>query len=269
MTPKVTLLGIPWDEKSSFQRGAANGPAAIRAAFRSDSTNTWNEDVADVAVLLEDAGDLSLEGSPDVPAQIALAATELLTRRARPVFLGGDHGVTVPLARGVHRAIGPVTVLHFDAHPDLYAELGGDRYSHACPITRILEEGLAGRVVQCGIRTMNREQEEQARRFGVEVVAMRAGLEAMRRAVERVPGPLYLSLDLDSLDPAFAPGVSHPEPGGLATRDLVSLIQAIPAGSLVAADIVELNPSNDLRDLTARVAAKLLKEIVGRMVTTA
>jgi agmatinase len=263
--PAVTLLGVPWDERSSFQRGAADGPAVIRAAFRSESTNTWNEDLADVAGLIEDAGDLPLEGSPDPQGLIASAAGDLLAGGGKPLFLGGDHAVTWPLVRGVHRQIGQVTILHLDAHPDLYDELGGDRESHACPLARIMEEGLAGRLVQCGIRTANTHQKEQARRFGVEQVPMRAGLDGMLEAVRSLTSPLYLTLDLDVLDPAFAPGVSHPEPGGLSTRELVSLIQAIPAGALVAADLVELNPANDVRDLTARVAAKLVKEIVGRM----
>jgi agmatinase len=265
VTPGVTLLGIPWDEQSSFQCGAAGGPAAIRAAFRSGSTNTWNEDIADVAGLIEDAGDLSLEGVPDPQGLIASAAGDHLASGGRPLFLGGDHAVTWPLVRGVHRQIGAVTILHLDAHPDLYDELGGDRDSHACPFARIMERGLAGRLVQCGLRTANAQQDEQARRFGVEQVPMRVGVRAMLEAVRSLSGPLYLSLDLDVLDPAFAPGVSHPEPGGLSTRELVSLIQAIPAEILVAADLVELNPANDVRDLTARVAAKLVKEIAGRM----
>jgi len=94
---------------------------------------------------------------------------------------------------------------------------------------------------------------------------MRAGLQDMVAATRRLEGPVYLSLDLDVLDPAFAPGIGHPEPGGLSTRELLTILQAIPAGRLVAADVVELNPVNDLRDLTARVAAKLVKEIVARM----
>ena len=263
MTPRITLLGIPWDEQSSFQRGAAGGPTAIRAALRSESTNTWNEDIADVASLVDDAGDLLLEGSPDPEGLIASAAQDLLAGGGTPLFLGGDHAVTWPLVRGVHRQIGPVTILHLDAHPDLYDELGGNRDSHACPFARIMEERLAGRLVQCGIRTANAYQDEQARRFGVESVPMRAGVGAMLEAVRSLEGPLYLSLDLDVLDPAFAPGVSHLEPGGLSTREVCSLIQAIPVGALVAADLVELNPVNDIRDLTARVAAKLVKEIVG------
>jgi arginase family enzyme len=128
-----------------------------------------------------------------------------------------------------------------------------------------MEAGLADRLVQVGIRTMNGHQQEQADRFGVEVIAMRAGTEAMVAAARRLDGPLYLSVDLDVLDPACAPGLGHPEPGGLTTRELLGIIQAIPRNLLVAADVVELNPVNDLRDLTARVAAKVVKEIVGRM----
>ena len=119
--------------------------------------------------------------------------------------------------------------------------------------------------MQVGIRTNTAHQTAQARRFGVEVTAMRAGIEAMVTAARRLEGPVYLSLDLDVLDPAHAPGLSHPEPGGLSTRELLTIIQAIPRGRLVGADVVELNPANDLRDLTARVAAKVVKEIVGRM----
>ena len=112
---------------------------------------------------------------------------------------------------------------------------------------------------------MNPHQQAQANRFGVKVVPMRTGLDAMRSAVASVSAPLYLSVDIDVLDAAFAPGISHSEPGGLAMRELIMLLQSIPRGILVAADVVELNPVNDLRDLTARVAATCVKEIVGRM----
>jgi agmatinase len=261
----VTLLGIPYDASSSFQRGAALGPAAIRAALRSESTNSWNEDVVDVGPILGDAGDLALEGASDPRGVIEAKAAALLSRRARPIFLGGDHSITWPLVRAVRPAAPRLTILHLDAHSDLFDSFDGDRFSHACPFARIMEAGLADRLVQVGIRTMNGHQQEQADRFGVEVIAMRAGTEAMVAAARRLDGPLYLSVDLDVLDPACAPGLGHPEPGGLTTRELLGIIQAIPRNLLVAADVVELNPVNDLRDLTARVAAKVVKEIVGRM----
>ncbi|MFN8646254.1 MAG: agmatinase [Gemmatimonadales bacterium] len=264
MTP--TLLGIPWDATSSFQRGPALAPAAIRAALRSDSTNGWNEELVDARALLQDAGDLALPADGPLPLEaITAGARALLETGATPIFLGGDHAVTWPLVRAVRPRHERLTIFHLDAHPDLYDELDGRRDSHACPFARILEEGSASYLVQAGIRTLNAHQRDQARRFGVEVVTMRQGLEAMVTAARRLAGPVYLSVDLDALDPAFAPGLSHPEPGGLSTRELLTILQAIPKGRIVAADVVELNPANDLRDLTARVAAKAIGEVVGRM----
>ncbi|MEO8140943.1 MAG: agmatinase [Gemmatimonadota bacterium] len=261
----TTLLGIPYDGSSSFTRGSAGGPAALRAALRFDGSNSWNEDEHDVLPLLVDAGDLPLDGVADPRPLIEARVDSLLAAGARPLLVGGDHSITWPIVRAVRRHVPRLTILHLDAHPDLYDALDGDRGSHGSPFARIMEEALANQLVQCGIRTINQHQREQARRFGVEIHTMRAGVEAMISAARRLDGPVYLSLDLDVLDPAFAPGLSHPEPGGLSTREVISILQAIPRGRLVAADLVELNPVNDLRDLTARVGAKLVKEIVARM----
>ncbi len=268
MPPTPTLLGVPWDGNSSFQRGPAKAPAAIRAALQTESSNSWNEDVVDVAPILADLGDLALEGQADPHSVIEAKAAALRSCGVAPIFLGGDHSVSWPLVRGYGRGLTRLTVLHLDAHPDLYDSFDNDPHSHASPFARVMEEHSASHLVQLGIRTLNQHQREQAQRFGVEMVTMRAGLEAMVAAARRLEGPVYLSLDLDVLDPAFAPGVGHPEPGGLSTRELLTIVQAIPTGRLVAADVVELNPANDLRDLTARVAAKVVKEIVARMVVS-
>lgn len=266
MTSRIpTLLGVPWDGSSSYQRGPALAPAAIRAALQHESSNAWNEDGQDVAALLQDAGDLALEGHPDPHGIMEAKAGALVSRGHTPIFLGGDHSISWPLIRGVRPAVPRLTVLHLDAHPDLYHDFGGDPHSHASPFARVMEEGLAARLVQLGIRTLNRHQQEQADRFRVEIVPMRTGLEAMLAAARSLDGPVYLSVDLDVLDPAFAPGLGHPEPGGLSSRELLAILHAIPRGLLAAADVVELNPRNDLRDLTARVAAKVVKEIVGRL----
>jgi agmatinase len=261
----ITFLGIPYDGSSSFTRGSAGGPAALRAALQFEGSNSWNEDEQDVLPLLVDAGDLPLAGVADPRPLIQDRVGELLSAGIRPLLFGGDHSITWPIVRAVRRHVPRLTILHLDAHPDLYDALDGDRGSHASPFARIMEEGLCDRLVQCGIRTTNRHQREQAQRFGVEIHTMRSGVEAMLTAARRLEGPVYLSLDLDVLDPAFAPGLSHPEPGGLSTREVIGILQAIPRGCLVAADLVELNPVNDLRDLTARVGAKLVKEIVGRL----
>ena len=154
-----------------------------------------------------------------------------------------------------------MTILHVDAHSDLYHEFEGERFSHACPFARIMEDRLASRLIQVGIRTMNPHQRDQALRFGVEVIDMRAWLAGVR---PRVEGEIYLSVDLDALDPAFAPGVSHHEPGGLSVREVISLIQGLE-GDLIGADVVEYNPRRDVNGVTATVAAKLVKEIAGRM----
>ena len=255
----VALLGVPFDGASSFQRGAAKAPPAIRAALHSPSTNNWSESLQDMSApgLITDAGDLVLTQSPDPFGAIQAAVSHLLNQGHAPLVLGGDHSITLPVLRALRARHRPLTVLHVDAHPDLYDEFEGDRFSHACPFARVMEEELADRLVQVGIRTMNRHQRTQADRFGVEIIEMKDWKDGWRLRAE---GAVYLSLDLDGLDPSAAPGVSHPEPGGFTTRQVVSLIQSTEG--LVGADLVEYNPENDLRDLTARVAAKLVKEIV-------
>lgn len=260
----LTLLGIPYDAGSSFQRGPALAPAAIRAALHSPSTNGWNEDIVEVAGVA-DAGDLVFDGNADPYPVITAGVEALFARGALPILLGGDHAITWPILQAVRRHAPSLTILHLDAHNDLYPNFEDNPRSHASPFARIMEERLCDRLVQVAVRCPSGAQQACIERYGVEVVPMRAGFEAMRSAVAGLTGPLYLSLDIDVLDPAFAPGISHLEPGGLTTRELITLIQAIPRGLLVAADIVELNPVNDLRDMTARVAAKCLKEILGRV----
>ena len=263
--PVVTLVGVPFDAASSFRRGAAEGPARIRQALASDAGNWFSESLVDLASAgaLGDGGDVDLPVGGERDALEARVAAALAAG-SRPIVLGGDHSVTHPVVRAVSRAQPALTIVHVDAHPDLYESFEGDRHSHACPFARIMEEGLAARLVQVGIRTMTRHQREQADRFGVEVIDMRAWERGARPAI--APGEaVYLSIDLDALDPAFAPGVSHPEPGGLSVRDVVSLVQEL-AGPLAGADVVECNPAADPAGLTARVAAKLVKEIAARMV---
>lgn len=257
------LIGLPYDASSSFLQGPAEAPPLIRAALHSPAGNSWTEQLRDLADAegLTDAGDLALPQTADARAAIEAGISALLSGGWRPLALGGDHSVTYPVVRAVARAHAPLTILHIDAHPDLYDEFEGDRFSHACPFARIMEERLVARLVQVGIRTMNRHQREQADRYGVQVINMRAWVDGVRPLVD---GAVYLSVDLDGLDPAYAPGVSHREPGGLSVRDVIGLVQGI-AGTLVGADVVEYNPRQDLDGVTATVAAKLVKEIAGRM----
>lgn len=255
------LLGVPTDRNSSFLRGPARAPSAIRAVLFGEAGNLATEGglSLDAPGLVDDAGDLPLTESD---ADFALIETAVRGMDRPFVALGGDHSITYPILRGVAARGVRANVLHFDAHPDLYDSYAGNRLSHACPFARIMEDGLAGRLVQVGIRAANAHQREQARRFGVETVTMDVF------APEAVPipePPLYVTIDLDALDPAFAPGVSHPEPGGLSVRDVLRVLARV-RGPLAGADVVELNPDRDPLGLTAAVAAKLVKELGALMV---
>lgn len=264
MTP--TIIGIPLDGNSSYLRGSSAAPPAIREALRCEAWNQWTELGVDLGVAgaFADAGDLQLsnaEGGADFET-IDREIESLLQSGKRPVSLVGDHSITYPILRAFGRHHPQLTMIHFDAHPDLYDQFEGSRMSHACPFARIMEEKLAARLVQVGIRTMVGHQREQAARFGVEVVEMRS-LPAYDRV--KAQGPVYISFDMDVVDPAFAPGVSHWEPGGMSVREAIAHLHAIE-GEIVGADLVEFNPVRDRSGFTATVAAKILKEILGKMI---
>jgi len=259
----VAVVGVPLDENSSFLRGAAAAPARIREALYSPSSNLCSEDGTDLGTdpRWRDAGDV---GSPEAQpsfSEIEVFIGSLVSRGERVVTLGGDHSISFPLVRAHAEAHPELTVLHLDAHPDLYDELDGSRVSHGCPFARVMEEGLAARMVSIGIRAATPHQRQQAERFGVETYGP---TDKVSEVLGSLRQPLYLSLDLDVLDPAFAPGISHHEPGGLSTRQVLEIIHGLPC-PLTGADIVELNPDRDLHSVTAMVAAKLLKEVVAQM----
>ena len=254
-------MGVPYDASSSFLRGAAAAPPVIRAAIASPAGNNFTERGADLSTL-EDAGDLRLSNDAAVArAEIQAGIDAMLDSRHGPIALGGDHSITYPILRAVAKYHRGVTILHVDAHADLYDEFEGDRYSHACPFARIMEEQLCGRLVQVGVRTLTPHQREQVKRFDVDTIEMQHFAAGARPAV---PGPVYVSIDLDGLDPAVAPGVSHRESGGLSVRDVLAMIHALK-GPIVGADVVEFNPAQDVGGLTASAAAKIVREIAGAM----
>ncbi len=266
MTRRVDLIGMPTDVHSSYLRGCAKAPALICAALFSPHGNEASEAGLELGaeIALNDRGDLPLAETPGDDALIETAVAASLAAGAVPISLGGDHSITYPILRAVHTHHGPVDILHVDAHPDLYDEFGGDRRSHASPFARIMEEGLASRLVQVGIRTLNKHQREQAARFGVEIVEMK---DFARAPLPKFNKPLYISIDLDGLDPAFAPGVSHHEPGGLTSREVINMLLSLDC-KLVGADVVEFNPTRDINGVTAILAAKLVKELAALTVSS-
>ncbi len=261
--PSISLIGAPSDCHSSFIRGAAHAPAAIRTALVSDHGNAAAESGVElgVDVCIRDMGNVALADTLDATAVddglLFDAVTRAITEGTMPIVLGGDHAITVPVVTALTNAYGPLSILHFDAHPDLYDSYDNDPRSHASPFARILEAGHVRRLVQVGIRTMNRHCREQAARFGVEVIEMR------HFAVDAVPilsGPLYITIDMDGFDPSFAPGVAHLEPGGLSVREVLAVLDRQMA-PLAGADIVELCPPRDPTGVTAVLAAKLVREL--------
>ena len=260
----VALLGIPLDENSSYLRGCALGPARVREVWASGSSNLCAEDGTDVGAhpRFADVGDVELRTGAASMASIEAAAEAVLARGGRVLSVGGDHSVTYPLVRAHARRYPSLGLLHFDAHPDLYDDFQGNRFSHASPFARIMEERLAVRLVQAGIRTLNPHQRDQARRFGVEMIQMK---DWRSDVVFSFEGPVYLTFDLDALDPAYAPGVSHHEPGGLSVRDVLGALSRSSDLQIVGADVVELNPTRDPVGTTAAVAVKLLTELAARL----
>lgn len=258
---RVVLLGLPTDCHSSFLRGPAKAPTAIRAALRSPHAHMTATNGLDLAEILVDLGDAPLREDAD-DFQRMVDAVAAAFREGPAVMLGGDHAVTYPVLAGLAAAgRAPPQIVHIDAHSDLYDDFEGDPLSHASPFARIMERGLAAGLTQLGIRTPNAHLVAQAKRFGVKVFApdQHAALLAALPA-----GPTYISIDLDGLDPAFAPGVSHHEPGGLTTREVLEVIWRTP-GPVIGGDIVELNPDRDVNGMTATLAAKLLKELAARI----
>jgi len=259
----VALLGVPFDENSSFERGPALAPSAIRKVLHGGSLNGSTE----LGINLReskrwlDAGDVDIKTADSFLGDIEQHCDKLLKNNTRILTLGGDHSISYPLLKSYRKYFPKLTILHIDAHSDLYDSFKGNRYSNACPFARVMEDGLCDRLVQVGIRTLNLHQEQQIAKFQVESLEMRHWPLAKPLIFEH---PVYLSLDIDGIDPAFAPGVSHREPGGLSTREVINLIHQINT-PLVGADIVEFNPNKDIDAMTSQLVAKLVKEVAGKM----
>ena len=259
----ISVIGIPTDKNSSYMPGASKAPSIILEEFNSEARNQFSENGLDLGKknIWTDLGNMALEDSDSEFELISNAIQMELKNNNYCISIGGDHSITYPILDGYQKFYPKINVLHFDAHPDLYENFDDNPYSHASPFARIMENNLAHSLTQIGIRTMNDHQNDQARRYNVKVITMNEFSSDLKFAFE---DPIYISIDLDGIDPAFAPGVSHPEPGGLSTRALLKILSNIQ-GKIIGADIVEYNPNNDINNITAITAAKLLKELMGKI----
>jgi agmatinase len=279
----VAVLGVPFDSGTSYRPGARFGPAHVREASRLLRPYNDELDVAPFATQqVADAGDV-----PCSPFDIALAigqieaqARGLTDGGARVVALGGDHTVALPLLRAAHSRWGPVALVHFDAHLDTWDALYGAKYVHGTPFRRAHEEGLflEDRSTHVGVRSSVYGPQDFSDDAKLGFAAVRCtdlDRESMPAVVEALvarigPGtPLYVSIDIDVLDPAHAPGTGTPETGGLTARELLALLRGLAGLNLVGADIVEVAPAYDHAQMTAIAASGVAYELISLMARTA
>ena len=272
----VALLGVPFDSGVSYRPGARFGPGAVRAGSKLLRPYHPQLDVEPWSVLqVADAGDAAVNPFDlrEAVAQIEAAADATYASAERIITVGGDHTIALPLLRAVHRRHGPVALVHFDAHLDTWDTYFGAPTTHGTPFRRASEEGLLAMDHAChvGIRgpLYSRDDLAADRKLGFATVsthdvARRGVDDAIDRIRERVGNlPVYLSIDIDVLDPAHAPGTGTPEPGGLTTRELQMILHGLADLTVVGADVVEVAPAYDHAELTAMAAANVVYEYLG------
>ena len=271
----VALLGIPYDGGTSYRAGARFGPRAVRE--QSSLIRSWHP-VLKVhpfqRLRVADCGDvdvvpISIERTYEA---VTRKLDEVVAAGAVPVCVGGDHSVTLPILRSVARRHGPVGIVHFDAHPDTWDEYFGSKFFHGTPFRRAVEEGHIDprRMIQVGIRGPLYGAEDFAfhDEHGIEVLRIEAIKEqgtawAGERFGRLRGGPVYLSFDIDAVDPAYAPATGTPEVGGLTSYEALALVRALVGLTIVGADVVEVSPPYDgPGQITSLLAANLLFEIV-------
>ena len=264
----IAVVGVPFDSGVSYRPGARFGPAAIREASRLLRPYHPGLDVSPFAeVQVADGGDIAVNpfAIGDAIETVDESVSRLLSAGTRVVTLGGDHTIALPLLRAVHRVHGPVALLHFDAHLDTWDTYFGEPYTHGTPFRRAVEEGLLDTEALChvGVRgpLYGKRDLEEDRRFGFGIVT---AADVMRRGVDEIAAalgdrigdrPVYVSVDIDVLDPAHAPGTGTPEAGGLSSRELLEILRGLTSLRLVGADVVEVAPAYDHAQITATAAA--------------
>jgi agmatinase len=279
----IAVLGAPFDGRVSYRPGARFGPSAIRQASR-NLRPAFNPElnIAPFRVLQAvDAGDVPCNpfDIDETLQQIDEQASTLIADGQRLITLGGDHTIALGTLRAVARKYGPVALIHFDAHLDTWNSYFGADRTHGTVFRRAHEEGLLlpDSSIHVGIRGPLYDPQDMVddASFGFSIVRAtdfdRLGFdEIVRRTRERIgDATVYLSVDIDVLDPAFAPGTGTPEMGGLTSRELLALLRGLPGGQVVAADVVEVSPAYDHAEITALAAATVAYETMSLMAIAA
>ena len=277
----VAVFGIPFDAGVSYRPGARFGPAHVRESSRLLRPYNPALGVSPLARLqVVDAGDLAVNPFSFEKAitQVERGADALSERAARLLAIGGDHTIALPLLRSAARRHGPVAVVHFDAHLDTWDTYFGAAYTHGTPFRRASEEGLIDRLgsMHVGVRgplyAATDLSDDAGLGFSV-VPAIEIEDLGSRGVVERIRArvqerPVYVSVDMYVLDPAFAPGTGTPESGGLLSRELLAILRSFSAMNLVGADIVEVSPAYDHAEITGIAASHVAFELLSAMALT-
>ncbi|GAA5209407.1 agmatinase [Microbacterium kyungheense] len=271
----IAVVGVPFDSGVSFRPGARFGPSHVRESSRLLRPYNPAQDVSPfAAVQVVDAGDIPANPFDITAAvtEIETAATALGDRVERIVTVGGDHTIALPLLRAVAKKHGPVAVLHFDAHLDTWDTYFGAPITHGTPFRRASEEGLIDLTASCHVGTRgplySKQDLDDDQTLGfsivssvdIEVDGIEAAIERVRRRIG--DRPLYVSIDIDVLDPAHAPGTGTPEAGGMTSRELLRMLRALGDRNIVGADVVEVSPAYDHAQLTGIAASHVVYELV-------
>ena len=259
----VVILGVPLEITVSFRPGTRFGPQQIRTVSHGleDYSMVLHKNLAEVPFF--DAGNLAFPPG-DLAASLQLAevaARQLFRDGKKPVFLGGEHLISLPLIKAAQESFPDLIIAHFDAHADLREEYLGLSLSHATVMRRASEIVGCRKIYQFGIRSAIKEEIEYSKNH-TRMYAHQV-LEALPSAIaEWGKKPVYLTLDIDVVDPAYAPGTGTPEPGGCTAQEILRAVYLLQEANIVAADLVEVSPPNDHGDLTSILAAKLVREII-------
>ncbi|WP_182874256.1 agmatinase [Microbispora sp. H10670] len=271
----VAVVGVPFDSGVSYRPGARFGPSAVREASRLLRPYHPGLDVSPFAAMqVADAGDIACNPFDihEAVETIDEAASGLMEGGTRLVTVGGDHTIALPLLRAAARRHGPVALLHFDAHLDTWDTYFGAEYTHGTPFRRAVEEGILDTEAVCHVGTRGplygKKDLEDDRRLGFGIVTsadvMRRGVDEVAGALrERIGGrPLYVSVDIDVLDPAHAPGTGTPEAGGLTSRELLEILRGLTGCDIVGADVVEVAPAYDHAEITSVAASHVAYDLI-------
>ncbi|MDQ7819429.1 MAG: agmatinase [Armatimonadota bacterium] len=258
--PAAVIVGVPYDATASFRAGARAGPAAIRWASQSIETYSPILDADLEQVAVADAGDVEVDGlEPPRMVEVVAGHIRSLDPAVLPVILGGEHTITLGVVSALVRRHPDLAVVQVDAHTDLRDTYEGQRVGHATVMRRVVEIVGAGSVVQLGVRAGTRDEWELARALAHSGptldVPPRVWADLSRR-------PVYVSVDIDAVDPADAPGTGNPEPEGIPARDLLRFVRRLGGLAVVGLDLVEVSPAYDPSGRTAVLAATVLREAI-------